>query len=228
MAPGQRLPGGALGYRNTDHQCLMLDKRRRRAGLRHGRFASAVVACPSPDWELERRQLEDLAQATTIESSASEGLAVPQIPNMAHWFDGPCHRDCRANVRTILRAFGSRRSHQRVFLLCFASIIRSASNADPVPVSGLEVTAHMRSGGMPLDASSIRLLSFRTAVIRGLDAMEQFAVHPRRTLRLKCSAPTTNTVSARSPYRRCCHYVSPLQCCSGEYAATNSRCIGSG
>ena len=35
-------------------------------------------------------------------------------------------------------------THRAFFRLIFASIIRRASNADPVPVSGLEVTAHMK------------------------------------------------------------------------------------
>jgi hypothetical protein len=42
------------------------------------------------------------------------------------------------------------------FLACFASIIRNASNADPVPVSGLEVTAHMKK----LDAQGRRIDPF--------------------------------------------------------------------
>ena len=35
-------------------------------------------------------------------------------------------------------------THRAFFRLIFASIIRKASNADPVPVSGLEVTVHMK------------------------------------------------------------------------------------
>jgi hypothetical protein len=35
-------------------------------------------------------------------------------------------------------------SHRTLFRVVFGSIIRNCSNADPVPVSGLEVTAHMK------------------------------------------------------------------------------------
>ena len=126
-----------------------------------------------PDSEYERRQFEDLAQATADRIVRYEGLPVPQIPNMAHWFRQYVIVDLGRMLRTILE-LSVPSHHREFFLLCFASIIRSASNADPVPVSGLEVTAHMKrrdAAGRIVNPFAL----FRTAVIRGLDAMEQFA-----------------------------------------------------
>lgn len=73
----------------------------------------------------------------------AEGLWIPAIPNLHHWF----RRYVVVDLARILRQIERRNTTSigREFLrVVFASIIRNASNADPVPVSGLEVTAHMR------------------------------------------------------------------------------------
>jgi tRNA G10 N-methylase Trm11 len=69
-------------------------------------------------------------------------LAVPAIPNLEHWFRRYVIVDLARLRREILRTEAPE-TQRRFLLLCFAAIIRNASNADPVPVSGLEVTAHM-------------------------------------------------------------------------------------
>jgi DNA modification methylase len=71
-----------------------------------------------------------------------EGLWVPSVPNMFHWF----RRYVVVDLARILKAISSVDTDASTRLLlrvAFASIIRNASNADPVPVSGLEVTSHM-------------------------------------------------------------------------------------
>jgi SAM-dependent methyltransferase len=111
-------------------------------------IAAAAETCAA--W-LECRRSEDEVRwgafTGDIEESDFEiGKAVlyawiPDIPNMMHWF----------RRRVILQLADIRRyvvehheGEARRFLeLCFASIIRNSSNADPVPVSGLEVTSHM-------------------------------------------------------------------------------------
>lgn len=58
------------------------------------------------------------------------------------------------------------------FLACFASVIRNCSNADPIPISGLEVTAHMRR----LDAKGRRIdpfTAFERRTRRELRGMQQ-------------------------------------------------------
>ena len=85
--------------------------------------------------DISRQELEHFVSA--------EGLKVPKIPNIEHWFRryvivdlariSFCIQDLCTDDRT------------KLFLnSVFASIIRNCSNADPVPVSGLEYTAHMK------------------------------------------------------------------------------------
>jgi SAM-dependent methyltransferase len=68
---------------------------------------------------------------------------IPAIPNLSHWFRAYVALDLARLRLAILGASISPRT-RNFFLACFAGIIRNASNADPVPVSGLEVTSHMR------------------------------------------------------------------------------------
>ena len=74
---------------------------------------------------------------------ASEGLWVPEIPNIFHWFRKYVILDM-ARIRATIEALRAPRTHKDFFNLCFASIVRATSNADPVPVSGLEVTSYMK------------------------------------------------------------------------------------
>jgi DNA modification methylase len=94
----------------------------------------------------ERRDgpfVDDITDATWCRRIANSGHFIPLIPNIHHWFRKRVIIQL-ANIRSASAPFSSIRSDALFFDLCFASIIRNASNADPVPVSGLEVTAHMR------------------------------------------------------------------------------------
>ena len=73
----------------------------------------------------------------------AEGLSIPAIPNLFHWFRRYVVIDL-ARMRVAIRSLEAPATHRAFFELCFASIIRAASNADPVPVSGLEVTSYMK------------------------------------------------------------------------------------
>lgn len=83
----------------------------------------------------------DVDEATFRERQIPLASSIPDLPNMNHWF----RRRSVLQLADIRRYIQSNNSGQgRQFLeLCFASIIRNSSNADPVPVSGLEVTSHM-------------------------------------------------------------------------------------
>jgi hypothetical protein len=70
-------------------------------------------------------------------------LWVPEIPNIYHWFRRSVIVDL-ARIMDCVRRLDSPDTHRDFFRLCLASVIRSASNADPVPVSGLEVTSYMK------------------------------------------------------------------------------------
>jgi methylase of polypeptide subunit release factors len=102
---------------------------------------------------------------------------VPPIPNLTHWFR------CRVTMQlaTIASDMAERVSSpgdRCFFYLCCASIIRNASNADPVPVSGLEVTKHMlrrEAVGRVVDPYELIIAAIR----RNLLATESFVIARR-------------------------------------------------
>ena len=73
----------------------------------------------------------------------AERFHIPNIPNLSHWFRTYVAIDL-ARLRCAILECDITEDLRAFFLACFASTIRNASNADPVPVSGLEVTRHMR------------------------------------------------------------------------------------
>ena len=72
-----------------------------------------------------------------------EGLNLPLIPNIYHWFRKSVIIQL-ARIKATIVEFTNDDDIRDFLLLCFASIIRRCSNADPTPVSGLEVTSYMR------------------------------------------------------------------------------------
>jgi DNA modification methylase len=71
--------------------------------------------------------------------SESQGLAFPAIPNMFHWFRRYVVVDL-ARVFCAIQEAVLEEQQTHFFRACAAAIIRRVSNADPSPVSGLEVT----------------------------------------------------------------------------------------
>lgn len=96
-----------------------------------------------PNSEYLRWQHGDIKYATVRRVVNDEGLWIPKIPNITHWFRNYVLIDL-ARIIAEIESLDAPTSHVDFFLLCFASIIRNSSNADPVPVSGLEVTIHMK------------------------------------------------------------------------------------
>ena len=117
--------------------------------------------------------LHDISEVELNSSVKREKLWVPAIPNLEHWFRRYVILDLARIHRQVRRRRGG--AAERDFLaLLFASVIRNASNADPVPVSGLEVTAHMRrldEAGRIVDP--FRLM--RRALSRGLVAAQEWS-----------------------------------------------------
>jgi hypothetical protein len=86
----------------------------------------------------EVRKGSDISEERFQRESIS--LNIPPIPNIVHWF----RRYVIVDLARILWAFDQLRlsaDEKRFFRACVASIIRGVSNADPAPVSGLEVTS---------------------------------------------------------------------------------------
>ena len=94
--------------------------------------------------DYERLQFEDLSDATYERELATVAPWIPGIPNLLHWFRRYVVIDL-AHLRHELNTANIPESHRRFLSVVFASVIRNASNADPVPVSGLEVTKWMKA-----------------------------------------------------------------------------------
>lgn len=66
-------------------------------------------------------------------------LPIPSLPNITHWFRKYVIVDL-ANILNAIEQVASPGVENDFFSACLAAIIRRVSNADPAPVSGLEVT----------------------------------------------------------------------------------------
>lgn len=99
---------------------------------------------------------------------------VPALPNIEHWFRDYVVIDL-GRIRKVIETTALPESHRLLMRVVFASIIRNASNADPVPVSGLEVTSYMKAR----DARG-RLINpfalFRQSLDRAVSACAEFAL----------------------------------------------------
>lgn len=122
--------------------------------------------------EYSRRRFVDISMDEYQAALSGGKLWTPAIPSLLHWF----RKYIVVDLARILNAIDSidiPETHRAFFRVIFASIIRNASNADPVPVSGLEVTNHMKK----LDAAG-RLVDpfalFSKAVEKSLSAMEAY------------------------------------------------------
>lgn len=122
--------------------------------------------------EYEKRQFDDLAVESYRRAVRRDGLVIPRIPNIFHWFRRYVVIDL-ARLRHAIQTLDVPRTHREFFLLCLASIIRNSSNADPVPVSGLEVTSYMTK--RDLEGRVINPFNlFKRLLRRALREMEQF------------------------------------------------------
>ncbi|WP_198145472.1 DNA methyltransferase [Frankia sp. EAN1pec] len=133
---------------------------------------AALDEIAPPQEIYESRKFEDISQESLKENLDRESLWVPDIPNLDHWFRRYVTLDLARIYRCVidLQCSSAIKSY---LLVVFASVIRNASNADPVPVSGLEVTAHMKR----LDAAG-RVVNpyflFRKAMGKAVAASKEY------------------------------------------------------
>jgi hypothetical protein len=150
-----------------------------------------------PSGEYDRLTREDLSPRTI--QRFRQRLAIPELPNIEHWFRTYVILDLARLRQAILRAPVEPRIRD-FFLACFASVIRNASNADPVPVSGLEVTGHMRrldERGRRIDPFEL----FERRVDRELRGMRELWEHAKDVcVRVQCTDATemTRRIAPRS------------------------------
>ncbi len=148
-----------------------------------------------PTKEYRKRRFADISPKEHEAALSDEDLWTPAIPNLLHWF----RRYVVVDLARILHRINHvdvPETHRAFFLLIFASIIRKASNADPVPVSGLEVTAYMKE----LDASG-RLVNpfdlFLKATEKGLPAVEAYSKASAATSRISVFQADATSLNRR-------------------------------
>lgn len=114
---------------------------------------------------------DEISAADYVSALPALAAHIPALPRMNHWFRRRVTLQLAA-IRGLVEAETDNAT--RDFLrLCFAAIIRNASNADPVPVSGLEVTSHMRAKeakGRAIDPYSL----FASVLTKNLSATRDF------------------------------------------------------
>lgn len=145
--------------------------------------------------ELDQLRFSDMEWPEYERLLRVEGLWVPSIPNLHHWFRRYVQIDLARIVRVVQQLDASR-THGDFLRACLAGIIRNSSNADPVPVSGLEVTSHMRrleEKGRVVDP--IRL--FKKSVKTSLVAAEQFAQSTSADVRARARAANARSLSRK-------------------------------
>lgn len=104
--------------------------------------------------------------AKNDEDDVIEGI--PDVYNATHWFKKYVLND----VGRVIQIIKDVEHNNLFFLACLGSIIRKISNADPVPISGLEVTSHFKekSDGRKIDAVG----KYIDKIDSGYDVIERF------------------------------------------------------
>lgn len=105
------------------------------------RLGEALTRMSEADLALWGPLTQDVPEADFQAAAVELRPWIPDLPRMEHWF----RRRVVLQLGAIRRLAEASPDASAFTMLCFASIIRNASNADPVPVSGLEVTSHMRA-----------------------------------------------------------------------------------
>lgn len=101
-----------------------------------------------------------------------DGAWVPEIPKLHHWF----YRYAIVDLACLLEAIeevDAPQTHRDFLRLVFAATVRGASRADPVPVSGVEVTRVMlekEKEGRAVDVIQI----FRKRLRRAIEEMDSY------------------------------------------------------
>ncbi len=123
--------------------------------------------------EIERLRFEDIALATMRRRLATNGHR--GLASLQYWFRRYVLADFALLDHSIWNGGLERRGAvvRRFFKACLLSAVRRISNADPYPVSGLEITKHMRerlTHGYVIDVAS----EFERRVLLNIERMAAF------------------------------------------------------
>ena len=128
---------------------------------------------PETEYNLRNMPGTDISPRAYADAASALRQWIPAIPNLGHWFRRYVVIDL-ARIRRAIETVDIPETHRRLFAVVLASTIRNASNADPVPVSGLEVTAYMlrrEAAGRVVNPYAL----FRTAMKKAVAAHRAFA-----------------------------------------------------
>lgn len=156
----------------------------------------------------------DISEEDFATEVARHDLWVPAIPRLDHWFRRYVSIDLARIIQTIDESPVDE-ENRLLILLAFAGSIRNVSNADPVPVSGLEVTSHMKRK----DAEGRRIdpvAQFRAVLRKTVDAVISFSeaaevanvptVESGDATALRADFPTVDAVITSPPYHNAVDY----------------------
>ena len=107
------------------------------------RVLNTLARYQRPVDEYTNRQFTDLTEDEYDIEAVNLSKWIPAIPNLFHWFRRYVIIDL-AYIRRTIELSRIPETHKQYLRVVFISILRNASNADPVPVSGLEVTKWMK------------------------------------------------------------------------------------
>lgn len=124
-----------------------------------------------------KRSEEELAKvAEKDEDDFIEKL--PEIHNATHWFKKYALND----LGRILNIIEKAKDNDVFFRATLGTIVRYASNADPIPISGLEVTSHFskKNNDRKIDVIGryIERIDFAYKLIENFNAMESSTERP--------------------------------------------------
>lgn len=170
----------AVGFDVDPLAVLVANAKSRAVSMRSLRRAAealleqiAGMARPAEEYRQRLTPADDI----TEEEFATEvrELELPEIPRLEFWFRRYVITDL-ARIRDAVNALRVEPRVRDVLRVVFASIIRSASNADPVPVSGLERTRHFRErdeAGRMIDVFTL----FERKLKRALEDVATYLAH---------------------------------------------------
>ena len=155
----------------------------------------SIEGAARPPEEYDRLRFDDISLDEYERTVYSEALWAPAIQNLFHWFRRYVIIDL-ARILAVINSAAIPNAHRNFFKLIFASIIRKSSNADPIPVSGLEVTAYMRKleeAGRLVNPIALCL----NAAEKGIAAMQSYWESPNSVARASVFEADAASLSSR-------------------------------
>lgn len=176
-----------------------------------------------PRWQRKRFRFGDLASSTLQRRLGRVGAA--QFGGLAYWFRNYVLVDYALINHSIWNGGLPNRSTEvrEFFKACLLSTVRRISNADPAPVSGLEITRHMRdriARGYEIDV----LVEFQRRVETNIGRMHEYDSYLRDhgtretpAIVVRGSCKSARNVVAQAGMRPDLILFSPPYCNAIEY-----------